>query len=205
MKTLDEIAIECQTDKATVFTRTYAKPKGYTLHYAKLFDPLRFDPLKFMEIGAAGGESIRTWLEYMPSASIYGIDIVYGTNPYNTPGAATHPRYQFLQGDTSDPTMWKCLEANWGKDWDVIIDDGSHASKDVINSFNALWPNLKPGGLYAVEDLGCSCTPGSIFLSPNFPSHMEWLNGLAYGMHRGEGDVAEIHLSKELAILKKRG
>lgn len=204
MKTLDQIGIECQTDKATQFTRTYAKPKGYTVQYEKFFEPLRNQPIKFLEIGAAGGESIKMWLDYFPNAFIYGIDIVSHTNPWNTPGADTHPRYKFLQGDQSDPTMWECLKANWGSDWDIVIDDGSHFSKDVIMAFNCLWPSVRPGGLYCVEDLGVACAPASIFITPGTVNHLDWLRNVGWSMHLGVGDVAEIHMSPELAVIRKK-
>ena len=61
MKSLDEIAIACQTDRASVFTRTYAKPHGYARHYDHLFGHLRHEPVKLLEIGAAGGEGIQMW------------------------------------------------------------------------------------------------------------------------------------------------
>ncbi len=35
----------------------------------------------------------------------------------------------------------------------MIIDDGSHISEHIITSFKTLFPHLKKGGLYFVEDL----------------------------------------------------
>ena len=42
---------------------------------------------------------------------------------------------------------------------DVIVDDGSHVSAHVILSFETLYPSLKPGGIYIVEDIGTSYWP----------------------------------------------
>ena len=61
MKTLDELAIACATDRASVFTRTWGKPHDYARHYDKLFTPLRDKPIKLLEIGVGGGEGIRMW------------------------------------------------------------------------------------------------------------------------------------------------
>jgi SAM-dependent methyltransferase len=36
--------------------------------------------------------------------------------------------------------------------FDIIIDDGSHRSDDILNSFNIYFPLLKPGGIFIVED-----------------------------------------------------
>ena len=37
----------------------------------------------------------------------------------------------------------------------MVIDDGSHVSRDVINSFINYFPLLQPGGIYVVEDAHC--------------------------------------------------
>ena len=38
-------------------------------------------------------------------------------------------------------------------DFDFIIDDGGHKNPQILASFNTLWPTVKPGGLYFIEDL----------------------------------------------------
>lgn len=197
MNTLDEIAIANGTDKATTFTRTYARPKGYTRHFEKFFEPIREKEIKLLEIGVGGGESIRTWLAYFCNAEIFGVDIVSGTNPYNTPGAGTHDRYQFFQGDQTDKTMLACLVANIGRGLEIVIDDGSHEPGGIITAFQCLWPALSPDGYYAIEDLACG------FTTDGYPSHLEWLAILMESVNQGVGDIDSIYFSRELAILQK--
>jgi hypothetical protein len=204
LKTLDQIAVECETDKASVFSRTYAKPKNYCVHYERLFAPLRMDPLKLIEIGAAGGESIRMWLEYFPMAQVWGIDIVENTNPYNTAVAKTNPRYTFIHADQSDPVMWACLASDTGAAWDIVIDDGSHFSKDIINSFEAGWQFMRSGGYWAIEDLGCGYGESSIFRSAGYPAHAEFVNALAQGTIQGHKDIESIYVANELIVLRKK-
>lgn len=197
MKTLDQIGIENGTDKASVFTRTYAKPHDYLRHMEKFFEPLRDQPIKFLEIGVGGGESIRTWIEYFSKAQIYGVDFVQNTNEWNTPGRMT-TRYAFSHGDQTDAVMWKCFVANWGGDWGVIVDDGSHDPMAVQNTFSALWPLVKPGGYYCVEDMGCG------FTNPGFPSHPEWCAALGVQMvATGITDIDSIYIARELCIIRK--
>lgn len=213
MKTLDEIAIEHQTDKATRFTRTYARPKGYTVHFAKFFEPLRDKPIKLLEIGVGGGESIRTWLEYFPISRIYGIDNVQATNAWNTvrprdPGpekiGVWYDRYTFVYGDQTDPTFWKCFAVDYGADWDIIIDDGAHSNDATIISFNGLWSLLKPGGLYCIEDLATAYGGDSYFVKPGYPNQIDWLKLMIDALNLGAGEVDSIYFSRELAILTKQ-
>jgi hypothetical protein len=201
MKDLNTIFKECGADKSD-------SGHGYAKHYEKAFGHLRYNKIKLLEIGVGGGESIRGWLEFLPNAHIYGCDVVSGTNSWNThyPIGTPNPepRYDFLQGDQADPTMWACYLAFSGVDFNIVIDDGGHFNDQVITTFGCLWPTIVPGGFYCIEDLAVGSTQGTVFLRPGFPSHMDWLKGLQEKMHLGENDIAEIHLSKELAILRKR-
>jgi SAM-dependent methyltransferase len=204
LKTLDEIGIANQTDKASQFSRTYAKPHDYLRHLEKFFEPLRYQLIKFLEIGVGGGESIRTWLEYFPHASVWGIDNVQSTNDWNTVGKRFDPRYCFVFGDQTDETFYKCFAVDYGFDWDVIIDDGAHYNNTVILSFTGLWPLLKSGGLYVIEDLGTAYGGDTVFVKPGFPNHVEWLKSMIDDLNQGKGEVDSIYFSKELAILRKK-
>lgn len=153
-ETLDEIAIRQQTDMATVFNRTYAKPHGYAPHLERFFSPLRDKPIKMLEIGVGGGESIKTWIEYFPDALVFGADIVQGTNPWDTVGAQSHPRYRFVPGDQASADFWMQFHRDHGGAWDIIIDDGGHEAHQIQTTFAAMWRHINYGGYYVIEDLG---------------------------------------------------
>lgn len=196
METLDEIAIRNGTDKATVFTRTYAKPHGYTPHFDLLFSPLREQPIKLLEIGVGGGESIRTWLEYFPLASVVGVD----NNPDSWNGP--HDRYRFVLGNQGDGSFWEKFTGEVGSGWDVIIDDGSHVSLDILTTWNSLWPRVNPGGFYAIEDLGVGYGAGSVFLREGYPTHMEFIKSLLDQINLLD-EIQSLHFSRELAVFRK--
>jgi len=195
MKSLDEIGIEQQTDRASVFTRTYAKPHGYCAHYDRLFSPLRADPVKLLEIGVGGGEGIRMWQEYFFNGKIFGVD--------NNPDAAKVKGTTFVLGDQSSEVFWQCFIADYGSDWDVVIDDGSHFANHVIAAFKCLWPHVKPGGFYAIEDLGVAYSPGTIFIPPGTENHMDWIFRKVHQMNEGT-NISRIHLSRELVVFSKQ-
>lgn len=203
MKSLDELMIANGSDKATEHTRTYAKPHGYTLEMAKYFDPIREQPIKFLEIGIGGGESVRAWLDYFPNARIFGVDYVQDTNIFNSPGKP-YSRYTFSHGDQTDRTMWRCFLANHGDDWDVVLDDGGHYNDQTIITFEEMWPFVKSGGLYLIEDLATASSPGSVFLKGGWPNQMDWIRDHMHKMNLGESDISELHFTKELLVLRKR-
>lgn len=191
-ESLDTLGIKFATDKASQFSRTYAKPHDYLRHLEPFFEPLRDKPIKLAEIGIGGGESARTWLEYFPNAKIFGVDIVSNTNEWNTPGAKTHDRYTFACGDQSKPDFWSKFIEVYGGDWDVIIDDGSHISSDVIATFRCLWPHLKSRGIYEVEDLKTAWDAAL------------WFEPSALSVLRGTSEFESIYFARELCVMRKR-
>jgi 8-demethyl-8-(2-methoxy-alpha-L-rhamnosyl)tetracenomycin-C 3'-O-methyltransferase len=130
---LHDIGMRHGTDKAWCH--------GYTHRYAPLFEPLRDQPIRLLELGVKDGASLRMWREYFPNASIFGLDI----NPVVVPNCTV------FVGDQADPLVIGNAGDNCGP-FDVIIDDASHISSKTIASFELLWPHLRPGGVYAIED-----------------------------------------------------
>lgn len=193
--TLDEIATKHQTDKATSILRPSPPAHGYAPHYDRIFTPLRNLPIKLLEIGVSGGESIRTWLEYFPDGIIYGVDIV--TSSWK----GDDPRYTLVIGDQSSADFWEGFIKEHGHEWDIIIDDGSHWAKHIITSFNCLWPRLKSGGFYCIEDLETSYWPPP-FTEPEQKTQMDLIKGKMDEINR-EGSIEWLHFSKELAVMKK--
>lgn len=148
MKTIKELAIEHKCDKAAEGHHTYDKP--YEFH----FGALRDKPIKLLEIGVGGytnpeegGASLRMWSEYFthPFSQIYSIDI------YDKKALEEY-RIKIWQGSQSDEVFLNKMADTIG-DIDIIIDDGSHVNSDVITSFKILFPKLKDGGIYVVEDI----------------------------------------------------
>lgn len=137
---LDKLALKNKTDKASNlhnYTRWY---------YKHLPDHLHYPFIKLFEIGVSTGNSLRMWKEYYPHAFISGLDI-------NDSEAIDGTK--IFKGDQKDPVVLKSIVEEI-VDFDVIIDDGSHKWEDQIASFKILWPSVKPGGVYVIEDLHTS-------------------------------------------------
>lgn len=197
--TLDEICIFHKTDKAS---KHPVKGHDYAQFYDRFFTPVRNKPIKLVEIGVGGAQSIRSWLDYFSVAKVIGVDNVQNTNPWNTVGQNPHARYKFVYGDQTCTTFWKCFVADYGTNFDVFIDDGGHFANQVVTTFESMWPHVKGGGLYCIEDLEVAYGDGTIFIPAGSPHHMDYIKGKLDGMQTG-ADVKAFYLMRGLGIFEK--
>lgn len=163
MPTITELFRKYGCDKGDQPSEPWMWENGmnYGPTYDQLFSPLQNEPIVLLELGWGewnpdleshddpnnGGRSARVWREYFPNATIVVIDIAHKNN--------TVPGVDLYQGSQDDPVFLGSLHEKYG-DFDIIIDDASHISSLTIASFDILWPTLKPGGIYVVEDLHTS-------------------------------------------------
>jgi hypothetical protein len=158
----------------------------YTPIYHQLFAGLREAPLKLLEIGVggyeaerAGGLGLRMWAEYFPNARIVGLDI-------HPKKLALPPRIRVVQGSQTDAGLLTRLSLESGP-FDIVIDDGSHLVGHTKTTFETLFPQLAPDGIYAIEDTQTS------FMSPlgGRPDGKQTIFELAHkislAMHQPEG------------------
>jgi cephalosporin hydroxylase len=140
--TLEQLAVKYNTDKAK-FCHNYCEV------YDTLFRNIRNDVKNVLEIGVAEGSSLRAWRDYFPNAIIHGIDIVdYDEATLNVFG----DRIKTYNCDQNDKPKLKKLAQDIGVKFDMICDDGDHAMTSILNSLDVLFPFVKEGGLYLVED-----------------------------------------------------
>lgn len=131
----------------------------YTPYYEDHFRQHRDKAVSLLEIGIgghdrpdAGGASMRMWRQYFLRGQIYGIDIF-------DKSALNGSRLRTFRGHQGDESfLAKVLEETGPLD--IIIDDGSHINRDVLTSFHYLFPRLRAGGLYVIEDLQTAYWPG---------------------------------------------
>lgn len=137
-----DIAIRLQSSKYT--------GHSYMPVYEKLFAPLRDLPINLLELGVNDGNSMRLWLDYFSQAQIYGLDTSVEHCKREMPGGWTDPRLTLIACDASKPEA----AAHFADEsLDLIIDDASHIPEQQHSSFHWLWPKLRRGGLYIIEDV----------------------------------------------------
>lgn len=130
----------------------------YTKHYQTHFRRFKFKKIKLFEIGVGGyhypeigGSSLRMWKRYFLFGQIISLDIYDKSFVHER-------RIKIYQGNQNDEIILNKIIDQIGEP-DIIIDDGSHINEHVIKTFNILFPKLKNGGIYVIEDTETSYWP----------------------------------------------
>lgn len=210
---LDALALQSGADKGSNY-------HNYTEVYAQYFAPLKDRPIKFLEIGIYQGSSVKLWESYFKQADLHFIDITFSEVQYYSPRSHYH-----LANQENPRDLEKFIRAAGG-DFDIILDDGGHTMNMQIVSFKTLFPHLKSGGLYIIEDLHTSYWPSfgggenrgttvsflkSLIDELNFvgnrttrASHRDLAPSLLDSLSPYQREIESIHFYDSLAIIIKR-
>lgn len=198
--TLDELALKYHADKASSI-------HNYCHTYERYLKPIRMSARKILEIGAAGGNSLRMWADYFPYAVIHGIDHNPESGKLNLPPE----RFQIDIGDVCDRHFWDGFIKRWGGDYDLILDDGGHFPHQISDAFVQGWDLLARNGYYIIEDLHFPYTLNEgarLAMRDLFGQAIDSCNEGGQGQvgtwQKPSVTIAEIHFHKSLAIMRKR-
>lgn len=124
----------------------------YLSEYDRLFNSYRDKPIRLLEIGIQNGGSLEIWSKFFKNAlALIGCDI----NPDCELLNYDDSRIEIIIGDANSHEVRERL-LHLSPQFDIIIDDGSHLSSDIIKSFALYFPLVAEGGVYIAEDLHCS-------------------------------------------------
>ena len=146
-----------QHDLATLLIRhncDKARKHHYHLVYGPPFESKQNEECNILEIGIFNGASTRAFLEYMPKATFYGIDIFERTKMEDI-DIHSHPRVNWIQSGSDDKNVINLIKEQWGEDikFDFVIDDGAHWHKAQRETFENCFQFLKEDGTYWIEDI----------------------------------------------------
>lgn len=120
--------------------------------YQRLFQPYTNLPISLLEIGIQNGGSLEIWAQHFPVAQHFvgcDIDLTCAGLRYDD------PRIVVVVGDANTDGVEQQI-AEHAVGFDIVIDDGSHVSKDIVQSFIRYFKRIKDGGIFLAEDLHCS-------------------------------------------------
>ena len=186
-------------DELTILANKYASDKGtvspseghhgprlhFTPIYHNYFGHLNKKEISILEIGVGSGPSLKMWYDFFTVAKIHAIDVVPQKQHEND-------RVKTYVCDQSNrDELLRTIEMIGGVD--IIIDDGSHVVSHQQISFGTLFPFLKSGGQYWIEDLHTS--DESVWLGKN-------LYGYDMSFGKGESTVDVIEQYKKTSVFK---
>lgn len=138
-----------------------AKRHNYTLKYDHWFSNKRNEIQNVVEIGIGSkecmgenyliGASLYMWRDYFPNATIHGLDI-------QSDILFTDDRIKTYWADQGSPDSLIKIISPISPD--IIVDDGSHFIDHQLISFLSIFPLLKTGAFYIIEDV--------------FPTHIKY-------------------------------
>lgn len=140
------VEIDPNIDTANVFSQPHIKITGR-------YRSTRNNVKLMMEVGIADGSCLLAWKEVFPNATIVGMDIHPAariTEDWHKKHHTESSRLEFHLGDQR--VMKDCERAAAGRQFDLIIDDATHELENTLLALYWLWPFVKPGGLYVVEE-----------------------------------------------------
>ena len=161
------------SDKGDKFTNQYAQPikkkfnvlkaHGYSKYYEKIFSSKKNEKINIIEIGSFYGNASAALFFYFKNANIYGADI----NPDMFKYISNRIKSFYIDSSSVESIKNEILDKNIY--FDIIIEDASHMLKDQIISLFMLFPVIKSGGYFIVEEIDFPETREDMRLNQEMP------------------------------------
>jgi hypothetical protein len=127
----------------TQFNTDKDVPHGYLPDYRML--AVQLGPAATVcEVGVLQGGSLDMWQELFPDGRVIGVD--------NDPASRWPDGTHRIVANQDHPQLGRLVAAEAPQGCDLIVDDASHIGHLTAATFALLWPLIRPGGFYVVED-----------------------------------------------------
>jgi len=147
----------CMSDKPKSYRDAFFSDRKFSCnkwdHYFEIYDNLLASkyasaPVNYLEIGVQNGGSLEiACMLFGEDSKIYGIDIDPRCKQMEHAGIAEKI---FIGSQVDNDLLASVIDT--AKEFDVIVDDGSHVQAHMLVTFLNLFPYLKEGGVYIIED-----------------------------------------------------
>lgn len=139
------------TDKSPYTSIEGMARHGYTAVYDLLLSSKRYEPLLLGEAGIAHNMSMHMWRSYFPQAILYGWD--FDEKLLETAKAQKIPRCHYGYINMNDINSVLDAFNSAGANFDILIDDTTHACEHQVLFVQMALRFMKPGGLIIIEDV----------------------------------------------------
>ena len=151
------------------------KPLRYYEIFEQSLSEEGMSPRCILEIGVYQGESTKALSRRFPDALIVALDLNLRDIDFSGCG-----NVRYLQCDQADGTRLKSICEEYFPDGlDLVIEDASHIGHLSRLTFDSVFPHLRHGGLYIVEDWGTGYWD-------------TWIDGRAYADRKLPGSTRRI-------------
>jgi SAM-dependent methyltransferase len=150
--------------KSTADRFLLLKAKPQLEEYIKL--SLELKPKRILELGIAQGGSVVCFQKLFKPERLVAIEldpdlpVLRDYIAHNKLQDRVRPFFEVNQGDRK--RLLEIVDGEFpGQELDLVIDDASHRLTETRTSFNVLFPRLRPGGVFVIEDWGWEHWPGT--------------------------------------------
>ena len=145
------------SDKGEFYINQYIQPykrknskitaHGYAKFYEDLFKPIKDKHLKILELGSFYGNASAALFFYFKNSLIHSADI----NPDMYKYKGSRLKNFFVDSSSRESIIKNIL--NQDTEFNIVIEDASHMLKDQIISLFMLFPKIKKGGIFIIEEI----------------------------------------------------
>lgn len=122
--------------------------------YTPIFGPYRTEPIHILEIGAGKvGGSHKMWKKYFTKGEVYCMDPFFLPDQEVTIEELDEWGVHVIRGNQLNRADLLRAATASPEGYDFIVDDAAHMLDAIQLSLGVLFPYLKSGGTYIVEDL----------------------------------------------------
>lgn len=206
-------------DEFSLLCRHYGSDKvdhhDFSPIYYQYLSQIKLNELILLEIGTGGywhrdqgGAATKAFRDFLPNSKIITVDI------YDKPILIGEKRINFYKGSQIDEDLLRKILMIEGNP-DIIIDDGSHINPMTLQTFAILYPHLKSGGFYFVEDIHTSyweqvATDGTDFGGGTHNATvMNYFKSMTDSLNHGHSIIEDMGIKsisfyRELIVIQKK-
>ena len=148
---LDNLFHYYGSDKANLFKLNNTQGHGFSKFYVKHLENIKNKQLNILEIGSYSGSSAVAFTKYLSKSKIFCFDINISKFKYKSKKIDVYG-VDIKNKAKVKNILDKIFFKNEFKNFDLIIDDGSHKLSDILLCLNFFFSYLKKDGIYIIED-----------------------------------------------------
>jgi len=151
LNTLDELLYYYESDKANIFKKSGNQGHGFSKFYVEKLENFKGKKINILEIGSYAGASAAAFVKYFPNSNVFCFDINISNFKYKSRNIHVFG-IDINNQERIKKTLDKIYTEFQIKEFDIIIDDGSHNLSDILIGLKSFFKLVKKNGLYIIED-----------------------------------------------------